>query len=62
MNKVERVKAVMNNEIPDKIPAGFLVSLQVRLYSGRNGRGTFKAIQRNRYGYYKNYAGLYVSN
>lgn len=23
MNKVERVKAVMNNEIPDKIPAGF---------------------------------------
>ena len=61
MNKVERVKAVMNNEIRIRFRR-LLVSLQVRLYSGRNGRGTFKAIQRNRYGYYKNYAGLYVSN
>ena len=51
MNKAQRVKAVMNREETDYIPAGFW-------FRGGNDRGTLKTLSGNGYGCDKDHAGL----
>ena len=58
MNKAQRVKAVMNREETDYIPAWFLVPLQTGFYRGGNDRGTLKTLPGNGYGCDKDHAGL----